>query len=34
MVRPKLEVADIFGRYGEAWRGVNAGHLNLAQRAE
>jgi Putative transposase/Transposase zinc-binding domain len=32
MVRPKLEVADIFRRHGEAWRTANAGHLNLAQR--
>jgi hypothetical protein len=32
MVRPKLEVADIFRRHGEAWRAANAGHLNLAQR--
>jgi len=32
MVRPKLEVAEIFRRYGEAWRTANAGHVNLAQR--
>jgi hypothetical protein len=32
MDRPKLEVADIFRRHGDAWRSVNAGHLNLAQR--
>ena len=32
MVRPKLEVADIFRRHGEAWRVANAGHVNLAQR--
>jgi len=32
MVRPKLEVADIFRRHGETWRTANAGHLNLAQR--
>src|ERR1700676_1525966 len=30
--RPKLEVADIFRRHGEAWRMANAGHINLAQR--
>jgi hypothetical protein len=29
---PKLEVAGIFRRHGEAWRAANAGHLNLAQR--
>lgn len=28
----KLEVADIFRRYGEAWRAANAGRLSLAQR--
>src|SRR5271154_4322220 len=32
MVRPKLEVAEIFRRHGEAWRAANAGHVNLAQR--
>jgi hypothetical protein len=32
MVRPKLEVADIFRRHGEAWRTANAGHVSLAQR--
>ncbi len=32
MVRPNLEVAEIFRRHGEAWRTVNAGHVNLAQR--
>jgi len=32
MVRPNLEVADIFRRHGEAWRTANAGHLNLTQR--
>ena len=31
MFRPKLEVADIFRRHGEAWRGENAGHLSLGQ---
>ncbi len=30
--RPKLEIADIFRRHGEAWREANAGHVNLAQR--
>jgi putative transposase/transposase-like zinc-binding protein len=32
MSRPKLEVADIFRRHGEAWRVTNAGHVSLAQR--
>ena len=32
MFRPKLEVADIFRRHGEAWRTANAGHLSLGQR--
>ena len=32
MFRPKLEVADIFRRHGEAWRMANAGHVSLAQR--
>jgi hypothetical protein len=32
MSRPKLEVADIFRRHGEAWRSANAGHVSLAQR--
>jgi hypothetical protein len=32
MSRPKLELADIFRRHGEAWRTANARHLNLAQR--
>ena len=31
MFRPKLEVADIFRRHGEAWRTANAGHLSLGQ---
>ena len=31
MFRPKLEVADIFRRHGEAWRTQNAGHLSLGQ---
>jgi hypothetical protein len=29
---PKLEVADIFRRHGEAWRAANAGHVSVAQR--
>jgi hypothetical protein len=29
MLRPKLELADIFRGHGEAWRTANAGHLNL-----
>ena len=32
MPRPKLEVADVFRRHGEAWRTANAGHVSLAQR--
>jgi Putative transposase/Transposase zinc-binding domain len=32
VTRPKLEVADIFRRFGPAWRVANAGHLSLAQR--
>ncbi len=32
MSRPKLEVADIFRRYGEAWRAENAAHLSREQR--
>ena len=32
MLRPKLEVADIFRLHGEAWRVANAGRLSLAQR--
>ena len=32
MFRPKLEVADIFRRHGEAWRTANAGHVSLGQR--
>jgi hypothetical protein len=30
--RPALEVADIFRRFGPAWRAANEGHLSLAQR--
>src|SRR6516164_3416097 len=32
MLRLRLEVADIFRRYGETWRTANAGHVTLAQR--
>jgi hypothetical protein len=32
MLRPKLEVADIFRRHGEAWRLANAGRVSVAQR--
>jgi len=32
MPQPKLEVADIFRRHGEAWRTANAAHVSLAQR--
>jgi putative transposase/transposase-like zinc-binding protein len=31
MLRPKLEVADIFRDHGETWRAVNAGHVSLDQ---
>jgi len=31
MVRPKLEVADIFRRYGEAYRQQHDGSLSTAQ---
>jgi Putative transposase/Transposase zinc-binding domain len=31
MVRPALEVADIFRRHGEAYRVANAGHLDRCQ---
>ena len=31
MSRPALEVADIFRRYGPAWRSANAGHVSLGQ---
>jgi hypothetical protein len=29
--RPAIELADIFRRYGPAWRIANAGHVSLAQ---
>src|SRR5438477_8300611 len=32
MSRPELEVADIFRRFGAAWRAANAGHVSLTQR--
>jgi hypothetical protein len=32
VLRPRLEVADVFRRFGPAWRAANAGHLSLAQR--
>ena len=32
MLRPKLEIADIFRRHGEAWRSANVGHINRTQR--
>ena len=31
MVRPALEVADIFRAFGPAWRPANAGHVSLGQ---
>src|SRR6516225_4237835 len=31
MLRPALEVADIFRDHGAAWRAANAGHLSLDQ---
>ena len=31
MSRPALEVADIFRKYGPAWRSANAGHVSLGQ---
>ncbi len=31
MSRPALEVADIFRRYGPAWRSANAGYVSLGQ---
>ena len=31
MVRPTLEVADIFRDHGPAWRKAHAGHLSLGQ---
>ena len=31
MVRPALEVADIFRDHGPAWREANRGHVSLGQ---
>lgn len=31
MERPSLEVADVFGRFGPAWRQSRQGHLSLGQ---
>ena len=31
MLRPTLEVADIFRDHGAAWRKANAGHVSLGQ---
>lgn len=31
-MRPKLELADVFRRYGAAWRAANEAHLSLGQR--
>jgi hypothetical protein len=31
MLRPALEVADIFRDHGAAWRSANAGHVSLDQ---
>jgi hypothetical protein len=31
MLRPSLEVADIFRDHGAAWRAANAGHISLTQ---
>ncbi len=31
MPRPKLELADIFRKFGPAWRQVNTGHVSLSQ---
>jgi hypothetical protein len=31
VVRPALEVADIFRDFGLAWRQANAGHVSLGQ---
>ena len=31
MSRPALEIADIFRRYGAAWRAAHAGHISLGQ---
>ncbi len=31
MAKPTLEIADIFKRYGPAWRQANKGHVSLSQ---
>jgi hypothetical protein len=31
MMRPELEVADVFRDHGAAWRRANAGHVSLGQ---
>ncbi|MFY9204607.1 MAG: IS91 family transposase [Yoonia sp.] len=31
MAKPTLEIADIFRRYGPAWRQANKGHVSLSQ---
>ena len=31
MGRPALEVADVFRKFGPAWRGEQRAHLSLAQ---
>ena len=31
-MRPAVEVADIFRRYGEAWRQAHEGHLGRVER--
>lgn len=31
MAKPKLEIADIFQRYGPVWRRANAGHVSFSQ---
>ncbi len=31
MSRPELEIADIFRKFGPAWRRANAGHVSLSQ---
>lgn len=31
MIRPRLEIADIFRAYGPAWRRANVGHVSLTQ---
>jgi Putative transposase/Transposase zinc-binding domain len=31
VIRPELEVAEIFRRHGPAWRAANAGHVSLEQ---